>query len=155
MEGHVAEMVWFHKFEEPETSRPNIRGALGIAGAERDGHVLYINYRFQPNLYPITRLSGDEFLRAWWQVVVIASSRKNGVHYEDVNPNNLIGPQAIDCQERIGTPPFMAADRLTTKDGRIGRLYQHNAESFIWVLIWVCLRYEDGKLLSKDRPLND
>ena len=45
---------------------------------------------------------------------------------------------------------------LLTKDaieGRVEHLYQHDVESLIWVLIWVCLRYEDGELRS-NRPFN-
>jgi hypothetical protein len=48
--------------------------------------------------------------------------------------------------------------RLLTQDaieGKVKHLYQHDAESFLWVLAWVCLRYEGGKLLSKVTPLNE
>ena len=65
VDGHVPEMVWFHKFEE--TSTANIRRALGIDDAERGSRVFYIIV-FR-KLLPITKLSGDEFLRAWWHVV--------------------------------------------------------------------------------------
>jgi len=59
-------------------------------------------------------------------------------------------------QERTGTVPFMAMALLTDKAiaGQVEHLYRHDAESFIWVLTWVCLRYEDGKLLSQGRPLD-
>jgi hypothetical protein len=57
--------------------------------------------------------------------------------------------------ERTGTIPFMALALLTTKaiKGEVEHLYQHDAELFIWVLTWVCLRYENGKVRS-DRPLH-
>jgi hypothetical protein len=66
VDGHVPEMVWFHKFEE--TSTTNIRRALGIDGADGSSRVFYlIVFR---KLRPITELSGKEFLRAWWHVVL-------------------------------------------------------------------------------------
>ena len=63
---HVPEMVWFHEFEE--TSTANIRRALGINDAERGSRVFYIIV-FR-RLCPITDLSGDKFLNAWWHAVL-------------------------------------------------------------------------------------
>jgi serine/threonine protein kinase len=59
-------------------------------------------------------------------------------------------------QECAGTVPFMAIELLTQEaiEGQAKHLYRHDAESFIWVLTWVCLRYEDGKLLCMGRPLD-
>jgi Fungal protein kinase len=48
--------------------------------------------------------------------------------------------------ERTGTMPFMALD-LLTKDawaGKVERLYRHDCESFAWVLLWICSRYDKG-----------
>jgi len=60
-------------------------------------------------------------------------------------------------QERTGTMPFMALDLLEDEaiEGQVEHLYQHDAESFIWELTWVCLRYEDGKLRSNGRLLDE
>jgi hypothetical protein len=69
MDGHVPEIVWFHKFEE--TSTVNIRRALGIDDAERGSRVLY-NVLVR-KLYPIMKLSREEFPCEWWQVVVCRS----------------------------------------------------------------------------------
>jgi len=69
VKGHIPEMVWFHKFDE--TSTANIRKTLGIDDPERGSRVLYIIV-FR-KLLPITSLKGDDFLRAWWQVVVCTS----------------------------------------------------------------------------------
>jgi hypothetical protein len=57
--------------------------------------------------------------------------------------------------ERRGTIPFMVVDLLTKEalQGKVAHLYRHDAESFIWVLIWVCLRYENGVL--KGTMLNE
>ena len=63
---HVSEVIWSHIFEG--TSMATIREALGIHNAQLGSRVLYIIvYR---KLRPITELSGDEFLRAWWHAVV-------------------------------------------------------------------------------------
>jgi len=63
---HIPGVVWFHKFDE--TSTVGIRRTLGIDEPERGSRALYIIV-FR-KLVPITTLSGKEFLRAWWQVVV-------------------------------------------------------------------------------------
>jgi hypothetical protein len=35
-------------------------------------------------------------------------------------------------------------------------LYRHDLESFVWVLVWVSLRYKDGQLLPrKSRPFDE
>jgi hypothetical protein len=58
-------------------------------------------------------------------------------------------------RERTGTVPFMAFDLLLDKamEGKVEHLYQHDAESFIWVLTWITLQYNDGKLQGNG-PLN-
>ncbi|KAG1804617.1 hypothetical protein EV424DRAFT_1517365 [Suillus variegatus] len=175
--GHVPELVWFHKFKETSTSK--IRVALGLKDAERaeqGSRVLYIIV-FR-KLIPITTLSGEEFIAAWWQVVKCHRALwKGGVLHRDVSPSNLMvyrlrgqyigvlndydlssfkrdGPRGL---ERTGTVPFMAADLLTPDGvaGKVEHVYAHDAESLIWVLTWVCLRYEGGNLLSKNRPLEE
>jgi hypothetical protein len=68
VQGHVPELVWFHKFEGTSTSK--IRIALGLKDAkqaEQGSRVLCISV-FR-KLIPITTLSGKEFLAAWWQIV--------------------------------------------------------------------------------------
>ncbi|KAG1865761.1 hypothetical protein C8R48DRAFT_705930, partial [Suillus tomentosus] len=171
--GHVPELVWFHKFEETSTSK--IRVALGLKDAERaeqGSRVLYIIV-FR-KLIPITTLSGEAFIAAWWQVVKCHRALwKGGVLHRDVSPSNLMvyrlrgqfigvlndydlssfkcdGPRGL---ERTGTLPFMAADLLTpdAMAGKVEHVYAHDAESLIWVLTWVCLRYE----LRKNRPLEE
>ncbi|KAG0694107.1 hypothetical protein DFH29DRAFT_1006643 [Suillus ampliporus] len=154
--GHVPEMVWFYKFEE--TSTANIRKALGFEDAESGSRVLYIIV-FR-KLIPITTLTGMEFLSAWWQVVICHRALwKNGVRHRDVSPSNLMVYKLGDLwigvlndydlsstqnhspsgRERTGTVPFMALDLLTKQAiaGEVEHLYQHDAESLIWVLGWV------------------
>jgi hypothetical protein len=70
----------------------------------------------------------------------------------DLSSTQLDGPSG---NERTGTIPFMAIELLSPKaiERKVEHLYRHDAESLIWVLTWVCLRYEDGKLRS-NRPLD-
>ncbi|KAG0692390.1 hypothetical protein DFH29DRAFT_783183, partial [Suillus ampliporus] len=59
--------------------------------------------------------------------------------------------------EHTGTVPFMVLDLLTEEglQGEVEHLYRHDLKSFMWVLIWVCLRYRKGVLLpSETRPLD-
>ncbi|KAG2352592.1 hypothetical protein BDR07DRAFT_1615635 [Suillus spraguei] len=59
--------------------------------------------------------------------------------------------------ERIGVAPFVAINMLAedTISRKVTHLYRHDAESFVWVLVWVCLRYQGGKLFSNDRLFDD
>jgi hypothetical protein len=52
--------------------------------------------------------------------------------------------------------PFMALELLTEKawNGLVERLYRHDCESFAWVLLWICCRYDDGEEIN-DPPLSD
>jgi hypothetical protein len=51
----------------------------------------------------------------------------------------------------------MAIHLLTEKgiNGQVKHMYQHDAESFIWVLTWVCICYEDGVYIGKGTDLHD
>ena len=99
---------------------------------------------------------------------------KNGVYHRDISASNLmykdraggcvgvlndfdlatVAPDSMG-NECTGTLPFMALELLSKKgqEGEIKHLYAHDAESFVWVLTWVCLRYEAG-VLRKSRPLD-
>ncbi|KAG2064592.1 hypothetical protein BDR04DRAFT_1109869 [Suillus decipiens] len=170
---HIPEMMWYYKSED--TSTPKIRMALGLKDAERSRRALYITI-FR-KLCPITKLSGPRFLRAWWHIVVCHYALwENNVHHRDVSPSNLMVYKTSDGryigvlndfdlsstqdspsgQERTGTIPFMAIELLTKEaiKGEVQHLYRHDAESFIWVLTWVSLRYREGQLLRKCRPLD-
>jgi len=184
VKGHIPDIVWFHKFD---------RSSISNITPEGSSSVLYIIV-FR-RLMPITMLSGNAFLRAWWHAVlcknkfsgiifhlltVMTGHRilwRYGVHHRNISPGNLMvyrtesgewngvlinfdsasgqGGPADDNNEVTGTIPFMALDLLAghSPDGK--HLYQHDAESFIWVLAWVCLQYEDGKPRSDDqRPVD-
>ncbi|KAH7891032.1 hypothetical protein F5I97DRAFT_122476 [Phlebopus sp. FC_14] len=148
---------------DDDTSTALIRKRLGLN--VNGSRVLYvIIFR---KLEPITALTGVEFLRAWWDTVrchfVLWT---NGVRHRDVSPSNLmyrivngmiVGVlndfdlaslgDGVTGTERTGTVPFMALDLLTEEAlrGEVMHLYEHDAESFIWVLTWISLRYSNGQ----------
>ncbi|KAH7891034.1 hypothetical protein F5I97DRAFT_1790852, partial [Phlebopus sp. FC_14] len=161
VEGHVPAMVCYQKYLHTSTALIRKRLGLNVNGSR----VLYvIVFR---KLEPITALTGDDFLRAWWDTVrchfVLWT---NGVRHRDVSPSNLmyrivdgmiVGVlidfdlaslgDGVTGTERTGTVPFMALDLLTEEAlrGEVKHLYEHDAESFIWVLTWISLRYSNGQ----------
>lgn len=54
--------------------------------------------------------------------------------------------QRLSNTSRIGTMPFLALELLdfASQDKEVPRLYRHDCESFVWVLLWICYRYENG-----------
>ncbi|KIK41001.1 hypothetical protein CY34DRAFT_237513 [Suillus luteus UH-Slu-Lm8-n1] len=169
---HVPEMIWSHNSKD--TSTANIRRTLGHKDAERGRRVLsIIVFR---KLDPITNLSEDEFLSVWWQIILCHYALwQKQVHHCDISPSSLMVYKTSDGryigvlndfdlsstqdtpsdQERTGTVPFMAVELLAKNAIEGKRLYQNDAESFIWVFAWVCLRYEGGRLLRKGRLLDE
>ncbi|KAG2096097.1 uncharacterized protein F5147DRAFT_778460 [Suillus discolor] len=161
VEGHIPQLLWHHKFTNPTSA---IREALGVPEPTTGGRVLYILV-FR-KLHPITKLHGKELFDAW-----------KGSYHRDISPGNLmwyrkgdkligvlndydlsslanaLGPQG---NERTGTVPFMALDLLTKEgqQGKVKHLYRHDLESFIWVFAWIFLRYRQGVLLERSRPLD-
>ncbi|KAG2361220.1 hypothetical protein BDR07DRAFT_76204 [Suillus spraguei] len=114
-----------------------------------------------------------KFLSAWWHIVVCHYTLwGQNFHHRDVNPDNLMVYKSSDGRYigalhdfdlsstqdsppgrgRTGTVPFVAIELLT--NSKIKHLYRHDAESFIWVLTWVSLRYREGMLLNKGRQLD-
>lgn len=170
---HAPEMIWLHQVEE--TSAAKLRRGLEIGDPERCSRILNIHVSWK--LQPITNLSEKEFKRAWWLVVIchrilwVSDVRHYDVslsnHMAYRTPDGLVMGIINDCDlsssqngtsghERTAMVPFMAVDLVTKEaiEGNVEPLYQHVAESFIWVFVWVILQYEDGKLLSKNRPLD-
>ena len=74
----------------------------------------------------------------------------------DFDLAHLRGRPRPSGTERTGTMPFMALDLLTKDawDGKVKRLYRHDCESFAWVLLWICCRYENGKEIHNP-PLSE
>ncbi|KAH7891060.1 hypothetical protein F5I97DRAFT_2071501 [Phlebopus sp. FC_14] len=165
VKGHIPMLLCYE--ELPDTSTGEIRGCLRLdSSGERVLYVLVFR-----KLRPITELYGDEFLRAFWATVRCHLMLwQNGVYHRDVSPSNLMYYRDEDGNvvgvlndfdlastsdratgtERTGTVPFMALDLLTKPAlrGDVTHLYEHDAESFIWVLTWISLRYSNGKPLK-------
>ncbi|KAG2362993.1 hypothetical protein BDR07DRAFT_1609171 [Suillus spraguei] len=179
VDGHSPEtwMVcqWFH--ESKGASMTKIRTVLGLREAEQRSCIL-LNINVSKKLLPITTLTRDEFLAVWWQLVMSHRTFwKKGMNHCDVSPSNLMGYRLggrfigiindYDLSsttrdssrglERIGMIPFISLHLLVPQAiaDKVEHIYYHVAESLIWVLTWVCLRYENGKLLRKNRPLDD
>ncbi|KAG2356842.1 hypothetical protein BDR07DRAFT_1422043 [Suillus spraguei] len=175
VKGHIPELLWHHTFMNPTST---IREALGIPEPTKGSRVLYILV-FR-KFHPITKLHDKELFDVWYQCILCHITLwKQGVFHRDVSPGNLMwywkdGKQMgvlndydlsslIDDQgprgnERTGTVPFMALDLLSAKAqrGEVKHLYRHDLESFMWVFIWICFRYNEGVLLPEElRPLDD
>ncbi|KAH7922715.1 hypothetical protein BV22DRAFT_1070026 [Leucogyrophana mollusca] len=171
--GHVPEFIWAHKFKE--TSTATIRVALNMADPFR-GARTFCGIVFR-RLLPITDLSDKVFLRTWWQTAMCHYKLwRGGVHHRDISANNLMyylkdnvpvgvvndfdlasTKQGPTGNERTGTVPFMAIE-LLEHEGRAGHIthrYQHDAESLGWVLLWISLRYYNGALIDRNRPLDE
>ncbi|KAG0691562.1 hypothetical protein DFH29DRAFT_88823 [Suillus ampliporus] len=172
---HIPELLWHHTFTNPTSA---IREALGVPEPTQGSRVLYILV-FR-KLQPITELHGIEFFDVWRQCIMRHITLwKEGVYHRDLSPGNMmwywkdgkrigvlndydlssladdLGPRG---NERTGTVPFMALELLTKvgQQGEVKHLYRHDLESFIWVFIWICLRYRHGVLLpTASRPLDE
>ncbi|KAH7920984.1 hypothetical protein BV22DRAFT_1073079 [Leucogyrophana mollusca] len=165
VEGHIPKLLFWHKFEN---STAELREALGIAGPREGSRSLYI--LVFPKLLPITELSGDEFFSAWWDCVLCHRELwEGGIHHRDISVGNLMyyrdksgrvvgvlndfdlaslaDNEGLGGNQRMGTVLFMARELLSPEglDGEITHMYRHDAESFVWVLVWVCLRFRDGQ----------
>ncbi|KAG2124883.1 hypothetical protein DEU56DRAFT_892845 [Suillus clintonianus] len=168
------ELLWHHTLTTPTF---DIREALSVQEPTKGSRVLYILE--SRKLQPITGLHGIKFFDAWQQCIKChVALWKGGVYHRDVSPGNMMwyekdgkligvlndydlsslasdrGPRG---NERTGTIPFMAIDLLTAKGqrGEVKHMYRYDMESFVWVFIWVCLRYREGVLLETgSRPLD-
>ncbi|KAF8877421.1 hypothetical protein BD779DRAFT_110091 [Infundibulicybe gibba] len=168
IDGHLPDLIYTHDFHQYSTTR--IRILLGMK--ENDERVLrLIVFR---RLYPITDLVGAEFWEAFWECFRCHLHLwRSGIRHCDISVSNLMYDKATNCgvlndfdlaqlrdhpcsnrTEWTGTMPFMALDLFwkAARDGKVEREYRHDAESFAWVLLWICCTYKDGKELPK-RPL--
>ena len=80
--------------------------------------------------------------------------RKVGI-LNDFDLSKFANQKGSSGQDNTGTLPFMALDLLSDKGlgGEIPRLYRHEAESFAWSLICLCLSMvegADGKNYTRD-----
>ncbi|KAH7881945.1 hypothetical protein F5I97DRAFT_1970511 [Phlebopus sp. FC_14] len=158
IKGHISELLCQEKSSDTSTSSIRDYHKLEPSG----GPVLYVS--------PLSQI-GDEFMYAWWAMVRCHHVLwKEGVYHRDVSPINLLhyrdekgnvvgvlndfdqGSTSDHATgtERTGTVPLMALDLLTDESlrGEVQHLYEHDAESFIWVLTWICLCYHNREPLE-------
>jgi len=93
----------------------------------------------------MANISPSNFVFHW------SSDRVIGFHndYDLSNIDERCSEQRLSSREPTGAVPFTAVLLLTSQVNE--HPYRHDAESFIWVLTCIYLRYEDGKLISKSR----
>ncbi|KAF5326195.1 hypothetical protein D9611_000692 [Ephemerocybe angulata] len=135
--------------------------------------VLVLLPMFKP-IATVTSMSEVEILNAFLALIYgHAILWSIGVEHGDITEGNLMfddknkKPKLCDFDlahirgrdhpsgySNTGTWAFMAMKLLTigAMNGEVARLYRHDFESFIAVLIWVVFRYRDGKLVP-DPPL--
>ncbi|KAF6749882.1 hypothetical protein DFP72DRAFT_532574 [Ephemerocybe angulata] len=135
--------------------------------------VLVLLPAFKP-IATVTSMSEVEILNAFLALIYgHAILWSIGVEHGDITEGNLMfdgknkKPKLCDFDlahlrgrdhpsgySNSGTWAFMAMKLLTigAMNGEVARLYRHDFESFIAVLIWVVFRYRDGKLVP-DPPL--
>ncbi|KAF8064191.1 hypothetical protein FPV67DRAFT_1451421 [Lyophyllum atratum] len=116
---------------------------------------------------PLTTLIGREFVESWLGVVKShAVLWKHGVGYGDPSLWNIVYDPEHTCGvltdydlsvsrhlprvpgfDRTGIIPFMAVGLLNDLywNGDLERLYHHELEAFVWILIFVFVRYQDKK----------
>ncbi|KAI9460387.1 hypothetical protein HD554DRAFT_2196978 [Boletus coccyginus] len=169
VQNDVSVMEFSHIFSDSSTAIIHER-----LDPPKGGSQVHYSITFQ-ELMPITKLVGDQFLGCWWDTVESHLALwKNGIHHRDISVANLMYKveggrvagvlidfdlatrvDSVAGNERIGTLPFMALDFLTSEGlaSGIEHIYAHDAQSFVWVLMWICLRYDNGELRKLGRPL--
>ncbi|KAF5325686.1 hypothetical protein D9611_000681 [Ephemerocybe angulata] len=136
--------------------------------------VLVLLTKYEP-ISTITSMTEVELLNAFLALIYChAVLWSIGIEHRDISEGNLMfdkttkNPKLCDYDlshlrgerrpsgySNTGTWAFMAMELLTpAMDGPVARLYRHDFESFIAVLVWVVLRYRDGKRVP-DPPLEE
>ncbi|KAG2149146.1 uncharacterized protein EDB93DRAFT_1250070 [Suillus bovinus] len=148
VQGHITELLWHRGLTNPTST---IQEVFGVPEPTTGSRVLYILV-FR-KLYPIPKLYGKELFDVWYQCILCHFTLwKEGVYHRDINLGNLMwyringrligvlndydlssladdpGPRG---NERTGTVPFMALERLTpeAQRGEVKHLYRHDLES--------------------------
>ncbi|KAG8914763.1 hypothetical protein FRC02_004848 [Tulasnella sp. 418] len=157
VKGHVLDLIAYRVFNEYETKK--IREDLGIEVEDMENQVLILSLFCQ--LKPITDLEGKKFFRVWWDCILCHWALwEAGIHHSDISESNLMyyehdnkimgilndfdlatlesnkGLTGLDC---TGTLPFMACSLLQSDalHYHVEHLYEHDLESFFWVLTWI------------------
>ncbi|KAF8423444.1 hypothetical protein L210DRAFT_3765781 [Boletus edulis BED1] len=114
----------------------------------------------------ITNMTDDDHTSSQMSATALGDTDLQAIDEEDGNSSEPdrgcpqrfrygVDPDDTRC---AGTVPFMALQLLNKAafQGNIPHVYEHDAESFIWILVWIALRYTNGNLKGDhDRPLNE
>ncbi|KAF8875561.1 hypothetical protein BD779DRAFT_209435 [Infundibulicybe gibba] len=173
IKGHLPDLIYTRDFDQYSTN--HIRDLLGM---ETEGGKRVLRWIVYRKLYPITDLIGKEFWRIFWECFRCHLHLwRDGIRHCDISVSNLMYDKDYNRgilndldlaqlrdrlppsgTERTGTMPFMAFDLLQEPawHGHVEREYRHDAESFAWVLLWICCGYKNGaEIRPRPRPLQD
>ncbi|KAF8875292.1 hypothetical protein BD779DRAFT_1407512, partial [Infundibulicybe gibba] len=165
VDGHLPDLIYTRDFNQYSTT--HIRTLLGLGTGDGERVLRWIVFR---RLCPITDLVGAEFWRMFWECFHCHLHLwRGGIRHCDISASNLMYDKinsrgilndfnlaqlrdhpSLNETEWAGTMPFMALDLLEEPawNGKVRREYRHDAESFAWVLLWICCTYRDGTELS-------
>ncbi|KAJ7592404.1 hypothetical protein C8J56DRAFT_1161616 [Mycena floridula] len=164
---HLPSVVVVQDF--PKSSTSKMRNLLGLASHKPTMlQMLVFDW-----LDPITSLKGEHFWVAFWNILRCHFLLwQRGMQHGDISVNNIRynpvtqkgvlndfdlalfipdQPSPLPRRRATGTIPFMALELLDESgwSGEKRHLYRHDLESFAWVLLWICVRFRDGK---EERP---
>ncbi|KAM6495139.1 hypothetical protein JOM56_009762 [Amanita muscaria] len=151
-----------------------------VKSTTTDGFCVQL-WMLSKKLQPMHALDPKDFWTAFWHTLRCHSLLwRIGIAHGDVSLHNLMykehnkygvlndfdlstimepGDRNPNRQglERTGTMPFMALELLEDEgfDGKIPRRYDHELESFAWVLVWVSRCVVGGEECERPPPLND
>ncbi|KAJ7592398.1 hypothetical protein C8J56DRAFT_1161611 [Mycena floridula] len=160
---HLPSVVVAQDF--PKSSTSKMRNLLGLASHKPTMlQILVFDW-----LDPITSLKGEHFWVVFWNILRCHFLLwQRGMQHGDISVNNIRynpvtqkgvlndfdlalfipdQPSPLPRRRATGTIPFMALELLDESgwSGEKRHLYRHDLESFAWVLLWICVRFCDGR----------
>ncbi|GLB44274.1 hypothetical protein LshimejAT787_1602040 [Lyophyllum shimeji] len=161
MKKHLPDMLFYGDLPRCTTQR--VRSMSGKAWKGHHTTRLVVSKKAQP----LTTLAGSQFVKSWLEAVKChAFLWKHGVEHGDPSLWNIMYSVQDRCgvladydlsvfrhhprvlgSDRTGTIPFMALALLREEywNGKLERQFYHELEAYIWILVFVFLRYQDGK----------
>ncbi|GLB44606.1 hypothetical protein LshimejAT787_1702330 [Lyophyllum shimeji] len=161
MKKHLPDMLFYGDLPRCTTQR--VRSMSGKAWKGHRTTRLVVSQKAQP----LTTLAGSQFIKSWLEAAKChAFLWKHGVEHGDPSLWNIMYSVQHRCgvladydlsvfrhlprvlgTDRTGTIPFMALDLLRAEywNGKLERKFYHELEAFIWILVFVFLRYQDGR----------
>ncbi|KAJ7592402.1 hypothetical protein C8J56DRAFT_477899 [Mycena floridula] len=160
---HLPSVVVVQDF--PKSSTLKMRNLLGLASHKPT----MLQISVFDWLDPITSLKGEDFWVAFWNILRCHFLLwQRGMQHGDISVNNIRynpvtlkgvlndfdlalfipdQPSPLPRRRATGTIPFMALELLDESgwSGEKRHLYRHDLESFAWVLLWICVRFCDGR----------